>query len=126
MIKEPFNIQVKDKLGNIYFDKVDCIYTKNSAVINIGKSFKMYQRENKFNIKRKGTLKERINSLNFLIQIDKFELMKIFEKKKDNLIYSISINLLIDKKEDAKKELENLTEYEKEEYLKYPISIFLN
>ena len=51
--------------------------------------------------------------------------MKIFEKKKDNLIYSISINLLIDKKEDAKKELENLTEYEKEEYLKYPISIFL-
>ena len=57
---------------------------------------------------------------------DKFELMKIFEKKKDNLIYSISINLLIDKKEDAKKELENLTEYEKEEYLKYPISIFLN
>ena len=57
---------------------------------------------------------------------DKFELMKIFEKKKDNLIYSISINLLIDKKEDAKKDLENLTEYEKEEYLKYPISIFLN
>ena len=56
---------------------------------------------------------------------DKFELMKIFEKKKDNLIYSISINLLIDKKEDAKKDLENLTEYEKEEYLKYPISIFL-
>ena len=39
MIKEPFNIQVKDKLGNIYFDKVDCIYTKDSAVINIGKSF---------------------------------------------------------------------------------------
>ena len=57
---------------------------------------------------------------------DKFELMKIFEKKKDNLIYSISINLLIDKKEDAKRQLENLTEYEKEEYLKYPISIFLN
>ena len=73
MIKEPFNIQVKDKLGNIYFDKVDCIYTKDSAVINIGKSFKMYQKENKFNIKIKGTLKERINSLNFLIQIDKFK-----------------------------------------------------
>ncbi|MFQ8987923.1 MAG: hypothetical protein ACLR6T_04475 [Intestinibacter sp.] len=50
--------------------------------------------------------------------------MKIFEKKESNL--QISINLLIDKKEDAKKELENLTEYEKEEYLKYPISIFLN
>ena len=49
----------------------------------------------------------------------------VIEKKKDNLIYSISINLLIDKKEDAKRQLENLTEYEKEEYLKYPISIFL-
>ena len=73
MIKEPFDIQIKDKLKNIYFDKVDCVYTKDSSVMNIGKSFRMYTNGNKFNIKIKGKLSERINSLKFLIQINKFK-----------------------------------------------------
>lgn len=73
MIKEPFNIEIKDKLGNLFFKKIDCIYTKDSTVINIGKSFKIYQYEKNFKIKIKGTLNERINSLRFLIQVIKFK-----------------------------------------------------
>lgn len=73
MIKEPFNIEIKDKLRNLFFKKIDCIYTKDSTVINIGKSFKIYQYEKNFKIKIKGTLNERINSLRFLIQVIKFK-----------------------------------------------------
>lgn len=69
MISEPFNIQVKDKNGNIYFNKIDCIYTKDKEIVTIGKSFKIYFNENKFNLKIQGTLKERINSLKFFNQI---------------------------------------------------------
>lgn len=69
MISEPFNIKIKDKKGNVYFDKVDCVYTKDKEIIKIGKSFNMHFNDNKFNVKIVGTLKERVHSLKFLNQI---------------------------------------------------------
>ena len=56
---------------------------------------------------------------------DKYELMKILEKNKENLFYNISINLLIGRKQEAVKQFKNLTKVEKEDYMKYPISIYL-
>lgn len=67
-------------------------------------------------------IKKRLNTLTL---DDKYKLIKILEKEKEYQAYNISINLLIDKKEEAKIEFNNLTEYEKEQYLKFPISIFL-
>lgn len=69
MISEPFDIQIKDKNGTIYFNKVERIYTKDKEVASFGKSFSIYLNENKFNIKIQGTLKERINAIKFFNQI---------------------------------------------------------
>lgn len=69
MISEPFDIQIKDKDGTIYFNKVERIYTKDKEVASFGKSFSIYLNENKFNIKIQGTLKERINAIKFFNQI---------------------------------------------------------
>lgn len=68
-ISEPYNIKVKDKVGKIYFDRIDCLYTAEDRIINVGKSLKIYLNKNMFNIKIQGTLKERINTLEFIEKI---------------------------------------------------------
>ena len=78
---------------------------------------------NEVAIINKYQIKKRLKKLTF---DDKYKLMKILEKKNNELFYNISINLLLDKKDEAKKQFEKLTELEKKEYLKYPISIFFN
>ena len=66
MISEPFNINIKDKQGDIYYSRIDCEYTQDKEIIHIGKSLRIYKNDGKFNIKLRGTLKERINTLKFL------------------------------------------------------------
>jgi hypothetical protein len=65
-ISEPFNVNIKDKAGNIYYNKIDCEYTSDKEIIHIGKSINIHISDKKINIKIIGTLKERINTLNFI------------------------------------------------------------
>ncbi len=65
-ISEPHSINIKDKSGKKYYNKIDCEYTSDTEIIHIGKSLKVYRKEQKIVIKIRGSLKERINSLNFL------------------------------------------------------------
>ena len=51
--------------------------------------------------------------------------MKIKELNQGDF-YEISIDLILDKKDEALRKIELLPPFEKEEYLKFPISRYLN
>ena len=70
---------------------------------------------NEVAIINKYQIKKRLKKLTF---DDKYKLMKILEKKNNELFYNISINLLLDKKDEAKKQFEKLTELEKKRIFK--------
>ncbi|MBO5143898.1 MAG: DUF4365 domain-containing protein [Phascolarctobacterium sp.] len=53
----------------IYYDQAGVVFGENGRIVKIGKSIQLSLKDEKFNFELKGTLKERLNDLRFLLKI---------------------------------------------------------
>jgi hypothetical protein len=79
-------VKIKDK---IYYEKITSVKSRNNEYILLGKSTKFYMNKDKIDFKIQGNLRERINDIQFIIDLVE---SKFFDTSKGRINFPINQN----------------------------------